>query len=242
MVHSSLHAQNSVVSEFLRQDPYPKPVSLCDWTKLAIPWATTREELLYHLSHLDVSATGILASTSEERLFQLTVEVSSPAMNSGADMCSHILCIASHLWKAMIIGTGEHDLLCANPASSLPIRFRFFASLVQLISLVSSFMAKHGMSQLNGLSRFNVGSSPHGLTKAEYLDPSRKSDSTSKAYFIWSHQRDPMTLILLLWTPKSNMLAPTLQRKGGIDTFARLTIFLMTSRQDRVPLVLHRKM
>lgn len=181
VVHSSLHAQNSTVSELLRQDPDPKPVLLSDWTKLAIPMATTRDELLYHLSHMDVSATGRLASTNEERLFQLTVDISSPAMNYGSDMSSHILRIASHLWKTMIVGTGEHDLLWANPASSLPIRIQSFASFIQLISFVSTFMTKHGMSQLNGLSRFNVGLL--GRVVATWFDEGGIFGSKSKERF-----------------------------------------------------------
>jgi hypothetical protein len=156
VVHSSLHAQSSTVSEILRQDPDPRPILLSDWTKLAIPLAATREDLVGHLSHMDLPAAGRMASTNEERLLQLTMEVSTQAMNSDADLSNHIIRVASHLWKAMIVGTGEHDLLWANPASAPPIRIQSLASIVQLISSVSTFMAKLGMSHLNGLTKFNA--------------------------------------------------------------------------------------
>ena len=60
------------------------------------------------------------------------------------------------LWKTVVCGSGETDLSWANPASIIPLRVHAFGSLLQLLGSVSLFMAKNGVTQIDGSGKWDL--------------------------------------------------------------------------------------
>lgn len=62
----------------------------------------------------------------------------------------------SLLWRLMVCGSGEPDLVWANPSSPLPLRVHSFATIIHLIGSTSMYLSKNGVTLVDGVNGWNV--------------------------------------------------------------------------------------
>ena len=92
------------------------------------------------------------------KLIRYTVEISKGTLCPPNELCSHLLRIQFQLWRAMVSGIGGPSLRWANPASLISLRLHSFATLLTIFSSVTIHMSKHGATQLDGKSKWNLTS------------------------------------------------------------------------------------
>lgn len=91
-----------------------------------------------------------------EKLLIASVDISKMSMCPVTEISEHLLRVTSQLWKVIVCGTAEADLVWANPAAFLPLRVQAFASLLHILGSFTVFSSKRGLSQLDGSSKLNL--------------------------------------------------------------------------------------
>jgi hypothetical protein len=91
----------------------------------------------------------------ENKMLDSTVALADLQLCPMSKLSSHLFRAMSVLWRCLICGDGEPDLIWANPASSIPLRVHSFATILHLVGTTSLYMAKCGVTQLDGTSKFN---------------------------------------------------------------------------------------
>ena len=152
IVHSSLHSQNEVLSEFLGQEP--------DFPRLSnIPGDNfvsnlrMRRDVLKEQSEIQYAKAP---QHAEDKLLESTIDITKHQLCSLPRSTNHLLRIMSVLWKALITGNGKPDLVWANPSAPLPLRVHCFATILHLLGAASLYMSKNGVTQVDGVSKWNV--------------------------------------------------------------------------------------
>lgn len=151
-MHSSLHSQNEVLSEFLGQEP--------DFPRLSnIPGDNfvsnlrMRRDVLKEQSEIQYAKAP---QHAEDKLLESTIDITKHQLCSLPRSTNHLLRIMSVLWKALITGNGKPDLVWANPSAPLPLRVHCFATILHLLGAASLYMSKNGVTQVDGVSKWNV--------------------------------------------------------------------------------------
>ncbi|KAG7374623.1 Dock homology region 2 domain containing protein [Nitzschia inconspicua] len=154
-VQSSLHSQNPTLNEFLSQDPDVSLPLKATGSKMEAFLRQGKEEIVRRLNASLASAPSEHHQYEAKRLMISTVDIAKSDMCSVSDISTHLLRVAKQLWKITIVGTGNHDLEWANPASTLPLRVNAFATLLQILGSSTLYMSKRGVTQLDGSSKWN---------------------------------------------------------------------------------------
>ena len=89
-------------------------------------------------------------------LLELTIDVANYQVCGVHQSTVHLMRMMSMLWRIMVIGTGEADLVWANPGTSLPLRVHSFATLLHLVGSTTMFLSRNGVTQLDGVSIWDV--------------------------------------------------------------------------------------
>lgn len=157
IVHSSIHAQNPVLCDFLQKES-DTPTSA---TKVLGKMSSEtlkldRDEMIKTLGASVISSSR-LTPPKEESLLDSVSSLAKPQMCSTSQMSTHLLRVTTKLWKTFVFGTGDTDLTWANPAAIVPLRVHAFGSLLQIIGNVSLYMLKSGVTQVEGgTSKFDM--------------------------------------------------------------------------------------
>ena len=150
-MHSSLHTQNETLTSFLNEEvDLPRQFQLPSQSFLA-KLKMGRDFLSAVDFHIPVNVLP-----SENQLLELVIDVSKHQLCGVPQSSSHIWRILSLLWRMMICGSGEPDVIWANPASSLPLRVHAFATIMHLVGSTSMYLSKNGVTLVDGLSGWNV--------------------------------------------------------------------------------------
>lgn len=154
-MHSSIHPQNATLNEFFGRIP-TGPLSFAPAAD-SPSWKLSRPGLLTFLNNATDDASSRLdVSDDMEQLLLFTIDVSKPALCSAAESSTHFVRIFTQLMRTVVCGTGIPSILWANPACAIPLRMHAFATLLQTISSVNSYMMKNGATQLDGRGKWNL--------------------------------------------------------------------------------------
>lgn len=152
VVHSSLHAQNATISNFLHHEAdQPLPSTRDDGQVMSI-LTLSRDEISQKFS---TGQLGCPPVPEEEKLISSIVSLAKPQQCPTPDISKHFLRVILKLWKTVVCGSGATDLSWANPASLVALRVHSFGSLLQLLGSVSAFMSKNGVTQLDGTGKWD---------------------------------------------------------------------------------------
>lgn len=154
-MHSSLHAQNTVLSDFLQNEIDPPSTAVGTNKEAMQMLGLSRDEMIRQLGNGLLNSSS-LALPAEDRVLNSIVTIAKPQFCSTYDISKHFVRIFTKLWKTVICGTGETDLSWANPASTMPLRVHAFGALLQMLGNVSLSMSKNGVTQVDGLSKFDM--------------------------------------------------------------------------------------
>ena len=147
-----MHTQNETLSEFLRQEPdFPRRSNL--------PNAAFISKLQMGRNFLVNNADINMARKRqlyEERMLESAVDITKPNLCSLPRTSLHLWRVMPILWRTMICGNGEPDLVWANPAAPIPLRVHSFATILHLLGAASMYMSKQGVTQIDGTSKWNV--------------------------------------------------------------------------------------
>jgi hypothetical protein len=108
-------------------------------------------------SLLDASMDQLETRVSNPREDQLLNSVMAIA---DAQLCpipcptSHLFRVISLLWRSLICGDGEPDLVWSNPSASTPLRVHAFATILHLVGATSLYLSKNGYTQVDGSNKF----------------------------------------------------------------------------------------
>jgi hypothetical protein len=156
VAHSSLHTQNSTLSEFFTQEPdvpIPLTPSDCDMVSFL---REGRDEILHRLNTANSRQSVPKPRYEVDKLLISTIDLSNSSMCSISDCSGHLVRVILQLWKIIVSGTGEPDLAWANPASIIPLRVQSFATLLQLMGSSSRYFSKRGVTQLDGTNKWSI--------------------------------------------------------------------------------------
>jgi hypothetical protein len=151
-VHSSVHAQNATLHEFLGQglDTSAQARSRNALSKML---QLSREDLFQRSFQ---SASPSDSSHDTERLQISVVDIANGSMCPVSGVSDHLIRIVNHLWQAIVFGCGEANPRWANPGSFQPLRVQAFATLLQVLGSTSVYYSKRGLSQLDGSGKWNL--------------------------------------------------------------------------------------
>jgi hypothetical protein len=159
IVFSSVHPQSRVLANLFSLKPdLPRCVKTGDFSGLS-PWGKHRSEILYRLKPERIPPfhfVGGALAESERKLLDPVVSLSKTSKCPAYDVIPHLLRIISQLWRTAVSGIGEPSLLWASPESLIPLRLNAFASLLHVVSTASHYMAKAGLTLLDGDKKWNL--------------------------------------------------------------------------------------
>lgn len=96
------------------------------------------------------------SEASETKMLELAVDITKPQLCSLPRASLHLCRVMPVLWRSVICGNGEPDLIWANPATPIPLRVHSFATILHLLGAASMYMSKQGVTQVDGTSKWNV--------------------------------------------------------------------------------------
>lgn len=156
MVHSSIHPQNATLNEFLCRIPdAPAPLPAVV-TSLSSPWKLNRSELLNYIATAEAETELDDDSDEMQKLLLYTIDVARPSLCSPSESSAHFLRIFGQLMRTIVSGNGTPSVVWANPASAIPLRMHAFATLLQILNGINTYMVRNGCTQLDGKSRWNL--------------------------------------------------------------------------------------
>jgi hypothetical protein len=93
----------------------------------------------------------------EDKMLELAIDITKPQLCPLPRTSLHLWRVMPVLWRSLICGSnGEPDLVWANPSSPIPLRVHSFATILHLLGAASMFMSKNGVTQVDGVSKWNV--------------------------------------------------------------------------------------
>ena len=107
---------------------------------------------------LDTSIEQLKTRVSHSREDQLLESVMAIADTRQCPIprpTSHLFRVISLLWRSLICGDGEPDLVWSNPCASTPLRVHTFATILHLVGATSLYLAKNGYTQIDGSGKFS---------------------------------------------------------------------------------------
>ena len=150
---SSVHPQNATLSKFFNHTSnYPQRLKSTELSSLSAPWALARDDMLLRI---DTEHETEPTSSSVTAL-ETGVEISKSSLCPQSELSSHFLRVLSQLWRSLVAGKGKPELLWANPASLISLRLHTFASILHSLSSVTVYLAKNGLTQLDGRGKWNL--------------------------------------------------------------------------------------
>jgi hypothetical protein len=152
VVHSSLHSQNLVLNDVMNQEC---DLPLLSYLPNKVFMATLRMGRDYITDNTQVGQSARIARARENKMLDSTVAIGDLHLCSMSRSTGHLLRVMSLLWRSLICGDGEPDLSWANPAASIPLRVHSFASILHLVGTTSLYLAKNGVTQVDGTSKWN---------------------------------------------------------------------------------------
>ena len=155
-VHSSIHCQNSILNEFLGQEPYASAQEVDNQNPLSKMLGLSREEMNQQSSAYSSPPPDLDSHHDNEKLLISAVDVSKASMCPVPDVFEHLHRVVRQLWKVVVLGTAEPNLLWANPAAPTPLRLQAFATLLQILGSSTLYSSKRGLSQLDGSTKWNL--------------------------------------------------------------------------------------
>jgi hypothetical protein len=156
VVHSSIHPQNATLNEFLCRipdAPAPLPAAV---TSSSSPWKLNRPELLKYIATAEAETELDDDSDEMQKLLLYTIDVARPSLCSPSESSAHFLRIFGQLMRTIVSGNGTPSVVWANPASAIPLRMHAFATLLQILNGINTYMVRNGCTQLDGKSRWNL--------------------------------------------------------------------------------------
>lgn len=118
--------------------------------------ATLRMGREYLASNASFIPSKRIAHAREESLVEPTIAITDHQVCTVPRSTGHLLRIMPLLWRSLICGDGEPDLIWANPGASIPLRVHSFATILHLVGATSLYMSKNGVTQVDGTSKWNV--------------------------------------------------------------------------------------
>eukprot|EP00934_Nitzschia_sp_Nitz4_P007743 Nitzschia sp. Nitz4//scaffold22_size323478//75040//86490//NITZ4_000513-RA/size323478-snap-gene-0.540-mRNA-1//-1//CDS//3329542953//7733//frame0 len=152
-VFSSVHCQNSVLGEFLGQEPIsPMPL---DFAPCGLEDSTESSGIRQVMLELADEPKAPENAYDNERLLTSTIDISKVSMCPLPDVAENLLRVVNQLWKVVVFGLGESDIQWANPAACLPLRVQAFATLLHLLASSTAYLGQKGLAQLDGSSKWS---------------------------------------------------------------------------------------
>jgi len=152
-VYSSLHAQNSVLNDLLHQE---SDLPVMSYLPNKVFMATLRMGREYLASNATFNPTKHSGHTREAAMIEPTIAITDHQVCTVPRSTDHLLRIMPLLWRSLICGDGEPNLIWANPGASTPLRVHSFATILHLVGATSLYMSKNGVTQVDGASKWNV--------------------------------------------------------------------------------------
>ena len=150
---SSVHPQNATMSKFFnRTSNYPQRLKATEFSTPSAPWSLARDDMLLRIDTEHESEP----TSSSVAAIESVVEISKSSLCPQSDLSSHFLRVLSQLWRSLVVGRGRPELLWANPASLISLRLHTFASILHSLSSVTVYLAKNGLTQLDGRGKWNL--------------------------------------------------------------------------------------
>jgi hypothetical protein len=103
-----------------------------------------------------VMSNSVRTQRPDAKLLELTIHVTKHQRCGLSQSSAHLWRLVSVLWRLLIAGSGEPDLVWANPGASLPLRVHSFATLLQIVGSTTMFLSRNGVTQLDGASGWDV--------------------------------------------------------------------------------------
>lgn len=151
LVHSSLHAQNATLCDFLQQEPdQPGRLNMQDKTILSV-LQQDRTKIVHQLAK-----TFSKPKLEEKKMVKSTINIANMKLCSMSDVILHFMRVVPKLLRTMVSGMGTTELILANPAAKTPLRVHSFATLIHLFGASVIYMSKNGVTQLDGCSQWDV--------------------------------------------------------------------------------------
>jgi hypothetical protein len=147
-----LHSQNVTLSELLNQESDPALLSHTPNNMFLASLHMGREYLSSSTLELQNSR---MSRAREDKLLESAIAIADSRHCPMPRPTGHLFRVVSLLWRTLICGDGEPDLVWANPSASLPLRVHSFATLLHLVGATSLYLAKNGVSQVDGTGKFS---------------------------------------------------------------------------------------
>lgn len=97
-----------------------------------------------------------IAHAREFAMVEPTIAITDHQVCSVPQLTGHMLRILPALWRSLVRGDGDPDLVWANPGASTPLRVQSFATILHLVGATALYMSRNGVTQVNGTSKWNV--------------------------------------------------------------------------------------
>lgn len=138
---SSVHVQNVALSAFFQSIPQAPCCCVPKNRTFQQAFRIAKSDSLQHL---------------EDQLLSHTSDIAKASVCPSYELVTHFIRINFHLWRTLVVGSGEPTLEWSNPASLIPLRLHSFSSLLQILNAVSTHLSKHGITELNGKGKWNM--------------------------------------------------------------------------------------
>lgn len=99
--------------------------------------------------------------SAEEHLVQSTLSLTDTHLCAVPRSSPFLIRTMSVLWRQLVCGNGDPDLLWANPASHTPLRVHSFASILHLLGGSCLYFSKNGVTEVDGVRRWNMTALGH---------------------------------------------------------------------------------
>ena len=118
--------------------------------------ATLRMGREYLASNATFNPAKHSGHAREAAMIEPTIAITDHQVCTVPRSTDHLLRIMPLLWRSLICGDGEPNLIWANPGASTPLRVHSFATILHLVGATSLYMSKNGVTQVDGASKWNV--------------------------------------------------------------------------------------
>lgn len=153
VVYSSLHTQNAVLNELLHQE---SDLPVMSYLPNKVFMATLRMGAEYLAGNASFIPSKRIAHTREHAMVESTIAITDHQVCTVPRSTGHLLRIIPVLWRSLVCGDGEPDLVWSNPGASTPLRVHSFATILHLVGATSLYMSKNGVTQVDGTNKWNV--------------------------------------------------------------------------------------
>ena len=140
------------MTAFLNQEYDPLTLSLASSKALS---ASLRMGDKYLRDTSMDQLTTRASNPREEQLLDSVMAIADTRQCPIPRPTSHLFRVISLLWRSLICGDGEPDLVWSNPSTSTPLRVHTFATILHLVGATSLYLAKNGYTQVDGSSKFS---------------------------------------------------------------------------------------